>query len=91
MKEFIMVKVLDKTEMLENLKRNWYFPLSAMAYFALCTSLTPEFVLGMGVSFVILVLVSARVSSIWELAKKAERGDSPAVHGSGCQRLPERQ
>lgn len=71
-----MVKALDKTEMLENLKRNWYFPLSAMAYFALCTSLTPEFVLGMGVSFVILVLVSARVSSIWVLAKK----QSAAIH-----------
>ena len=64
------------SRMIDNLKRNWYFPISAMAFFSLSTELTPEFIFGMALAFVIFVVISARIPSIWALAKK----QSIAIH-----------
>lgn len=63
----------DKTEIKANLKRNWYFPISAMGFF--CLSATPSLgsMVGLLIVFIISVLFSTQVSSIWVRSKNSGR------------------
>ena len=56
--------VQDKTEIKANLKRNWYFPISAMAFFCLSATLTLGYLIGLLLAFVIAIIISTRISSI---------------------------
>ena len=53
-----------------NLKRNWYFPVSAMAFFCLSAALNIGYILGMVFAFGFAVFVAAQVPSLWAVSKK---------------------
>lgn len=61
--------VQDKSEIKANLKRNWYFPISAMAFFCLSATLTLGYLIGLLLAFVVAILISTQISSICEQAK----------------------
>ena len=63
--------VQDKTEIKANLKRNWYFPISAMAFFCLSATLTLEYLIGLLLAFVIAIIISTQISSILGQVKKS--------------------
>ena len=53
-----------------NLKRNWYFPISAMAFFCLNLALSIGYCIGLLLAVVISLLISSQISSIWDFCKK---------------------
>ena len=63
--------VQDKTEIKANLKRNWYFPISAMAFFCLSATLTLGYLIGLLLAFVIAIIISTQISSILGQAKNS--------------------
>lgn len=63
--------VQDKTEIKANLKRNWYFPISAMAFFCLSATLTLGYLIGLLLTFVIAIIISTQISSILGQAKNS--------------------
>ena len=63
--------VQDKTEIKANLKRNWYFPISAMAFFCLSATLTLGYLIGLLLVFVIAIIISTQISSILGQAKNS--------------------
>lgn len=74
MEKNIFVAQLNKMRkswpsIVSNLKRNWYFPISAMAFFCLNVSLTAGYFLGLPIALVFSLIIAARVPSIWEAAK----------------------
>ena len=62
--------VQDKTEIKANLKRNWYFPISAMAFFCLSATLTLGYLIGLLLAFVIAIIISTQISSVLGQVKK---------------------
>lgn len=62
--------VQEKSEIVANLKRNWYFPISAMAYFCLNATLTLEYFVGLLLGFMIALVVASQIPSIFGLAKQ---------------------
>lgn len=56
--------VQDKTKIKVYLKRNWYFPISAMAFFCLSATLTLGYLIGLLLAFVIAIIISTQISSI---------------------------
>lgn len=63
--------VQDKTEIKANLKRNWYFPISAMAFFCLSATLILGYLIGLLLAFVIAIIISTQISSILGQAKNS--------------------
>lgn len=63
--------VQDKAEINANLKRNWYFPISAMAFFCLRVTLTLGYLIGLLLAFVIVIIISTQISSIFGQVKKS--------------------
>lgn len=63
--------VQDKTEIKANLKRNWYFSISAMAFFCLSATLTLGYLIGLLLAFVIAIIISTQISSILGQAKNS--------------------
>lgn len=63
--------VQDKTEIKANLKRNWYFPISVMAFFCLSATLTLGYLIGLLLAFVIAIIISTQISSILGQAKNS--------------------
>ena len=63
--------VQDKTEIKANLKRNWYFPISAMAFFCLSATLTLGYLIGLLLAFVIAIIISTQISSVLGQVKKS--------------------
>lgn len=63
--------VQDKAEIKANLKRNWYFPISAMAFFCLSATLTLGYLIGLLLAFVIAIIISTQISSILGQVKKS--------------------
>ena len=61
--------VQDKTEIKANLKQNWYFPISAMAFVCLSTTLTLGYWIGL--LFVIAIIFTTQISSILGQVKKS--------------------
>ncbi|MBO7253493.1 MAG: hypothetical protein J6V25_12800 [Oscillospiraceae bacterium] len=58
--------IQDKAEIQVNLKRNWYFPISAMAFFCLSATLTLGSIIGL---LIVFVLMSTQISPIWAQCK----------------------
>ena len=63
--------IQDKAEIRVNLKRNWYFPISAMAFFCLSATLTLGYLIGLLLAFVIAIIISTQISSILRQVKKS--------------------
>lgn len=63
--------IQDKSEIKTNLKRNWYFSISAMAFFCLSATLTLGSMVGLLIVFMISILISTQVSSIWVRTKNS--------------------
>lgn len=63
--------IQDKAETQVNLKRNWYFPISAMAFFCLSATLTLGSIIGLLIVFLVFVLMSTQISSIWAQCKNS--------------------
>ncbi len=59
-----------KANLLANLKRNWYFPISAMAFFCLNATLTVGYLLGILIAFGISVVISSQTKSIYAYIKE---------------------
>lgn len=55
---------LRKPEAAANLKRNWYFPVSAMAFFCLTMDNTVGYCLGMLIVCGIMIIIASRISSV---------------------------
>ena len=51
--------------MIANFKRNWYFPISAMALFCISASLSLGYLLGMVLAFGAALWMATQVSSLW--------------------------
>lgn len=62
--------VQKKSEIVANLKRNWYFPISAMAFFCLNATGELGYLLGMPISFIISLVVASQVPSLFDFAKQ---------------------
>ncbi len=60
----------EKSNLLANLKRNWYFPISAIAFFCLNATLTVGYLLGMLIAFGISVVISSQTKSIYAYTKE---------------------
>lgn len=60
----------QKPEIITNLKRNWYFPISAMAFFCLNATLTLGYFIGLVIAFVASLIIASQIPSISIYAKK---------------------
>lgn len=56
--------VQSRHEICGNLKRNWFFPVSAMAFFCLDTAFTVEYAAGLLVALPVSVVVATQIPSI---------------------------
>lgn len=52
---------------ISNLKKNWYFPLSAAAFFCLELRISLEFIISLMLAFVIMSAAACRKENIWSL------------------------
>lgn len=59
-----------KAEMAANLKRNWYFPISAIAFFLLYADLTVDYLIGLLMAFAASLWAASQVSSFSAVAKR---------------------
>ena len=64
----------DKAEIKANLKRNWYFPISAIAFFCLHVTPTLGYIVGLGIAIVIAILAASQISSLWSYTKNHSNG-----------------
>lgn len=62
--------VQDSAEIKANLKRNWYLPISAMAFSCLNATLTLNSVIGL---LIVFVLISTQIGSICGQSKNSDR------------------
>ena len=61
--------VHDKITIKANLKRNWYFPISAMAFFCLSVTRAPGYFFGLCIAFFVAIVVASQISSLWSYTK----------------------
>lgn len=59
-----------KDAVIANLKRNWLFPISAIAFFYLNSPFTDAYRFGMVIAFAISVVIASQIPSMFALAKK---------------------
>lgn len=59
-----------KTEIIANLKRNWYYPISAMAFFCVNATLTPGYFVGLLIAFIAALVVASQIPSIIAFTRK---------------------
>ena len=64
----------QKLEIITNLKRNWYFLISAMAFFCLNATLTLGYFIGLLIAFIASLIISSQIPSILVCAKKNHMG-----------------
>ena len=62
--------VQKKSEFVANLKRNWYFPISAMAFFCLNATLTLGYFVGLLIAFMTSLVVASQIPSLFNFAKR---------------------
>ena len=62
--------LITNNQILDNLKNNWYFPISSVCFFILNTNTTQEYNYGLIISFLISILISTQISSIYKISKK---------------------
>lgn len=60
----------QKAIIIANLKRNWYFPLSAMGFFFINARLNLGYFLGIPIALVAAIIISSQIPSIWAFGKK---------------------
>ena len=58
----------------KNLKRNWYFPISAMAFFCLNVTLARGYFVGVLIAFFASLVIASQVPSLFDLVKKNHIG-----------------
>lgn len=63
--------VQKKSDIVANLKHNWYFPISALAFFFLYLTPTIGYFAGLLIAFTASLIVSSQIPSIWVCIKKA--------------------
>jgi len=61
----------QKNDLVGNLRRNWFFPVSVVSFFMLYASMGKGYILGMVVDFLLSVVVCARIPSIWNKTKNS--------------------
>lgn len=61
--------VQDKGEIIENLKRNWYFPISAAAYFGLWFWRAVDYFIGLFIAVFFMTVIASQVKNIAETVK----------------------
>ena len=59
-----------KSEIIANLKRNWYFPISAMAFFCLNVTSARGYFVGVLIAFIASLVVASQVPSLFDFAKQ---------------------
>lgn len=60
-----------KAEIIVNLKRNWYFPISALAFFCLnATYLTLGYIIGLPLAFAASLVIASQIPSLFSVAKQ---------------------
>ena len=62
--------VQKKSEIVANLKRNWYFPISAMAFFCLTMDNTLGYCDGLLIVFAIMIIAASQFTSVWNIVKQ---------------------
>lgn len=62
--------VQKKSEIVANLKQNWYFPISAMAFFCLNATLTLGYFVGLLIAFMTSLVVASQIPSLFNFAKR---------------------
>lgn len=68
--KWVSLPVREKGQALANLKRNWYFPVSALAFFCLNARLNLGFLLGMLIAFSAAVLAASQIPSVWSFTRE---------------------
>ena len=63
-----------KSEIVANLKRNWYFPISAMAFFCLQLPQILGYLAALPIAFAASLVISSQISSIVVYMQKAHFG-----------------
>ena len=58
----------------KNLKRNWYFPISAMAFFCLNVTSARGYFVGVLIAFFASLVIASQVPSLFDLVKKNHIG-----------------
>ena len=71
----IQLPVKQKSQIIANLKRNWYFPISAMAFFCLSIYKSLGYCIGLPIAFVMMIVFASQSSSIWGYVKKHTAGE----------------
>lgn len=74
LKNWFPLPVQDKTQIITNLKRNWYFPVSAMAFFCVSARLTAGYFMGLLIALLAAIIVASQVPSVWPFAKEKSLG-----------------
>ncbi len=59
-----------KLEIVANLKRNWYFLISAMAFFCLNATLTLRHFVALLIAFMTSLVIASQISSLFHVAKQ---------------------
>ncbi len=62
------MKSISFSESMQNLKRNWYFPISAAAFFCLTIDETLGYFISAAIALCAILIISSRISSIKEIA-----------------------
>lgn len=73
----LMRLAIDKVSlstMVNNLKKNWFLPISAVAFFCLNASLTLGYFIGILIAFIFSLIIFSKESSIWTLIKSEHIG-----------------
>lgn len=66
-KEYIHLQ--EKQQFFSNLKQNWFFPVSAMAFYYLTMRVSWGYLLGLPIAFIIMIIVAGQMSPIKQIIK----------------------
>ncbi len=65
-----MLPVQRKSEFFENFKKNWFFPISAVAFFCLNIDNTLGYCIGLLLVSAIMIVIAGQISSVWNTVKQ---------------------
>lgn len=65
--------VQEKTSIIRNLKQNWCFPVSAMAFFCLYLSPSVDYLVGLIIALVASLITSSQIQSILSYSQNSNR------------------
>lgn len=74
--QFLQKKLSEqkRTALIANLKTNWLFPISALAFFYLAAAQARGYFIGMIITLVISLIISCRMPSIWAFCRASRIG-----------------